>query len=855
MAKIKIVSNPYEREILYFSFNEDENKWEDIGNNNVNSRLREDESGKTFLPFKIKEIIDIIVEEYYTGTGKIEVVFEGTRDEFAEVEAVCQEEGMQGKIALTRDVRSLENARDILSDIKENFEVVHPIIENIVRDDERVKRDLNKVSDALDDIIPICVFGNYSAGKSTFINALVGSEILPSGGDPVTAKIYQIERSAQEDRAKIKFKYKEEDITLLFEGTTYRVQTGNQESEIIQEIDKTITDQKVNELTSMVSCALKLINGFEKKDKNSIVIGNVIELEIPFSRNGILGQSYNKFVIFDTPGSNSASNTEHSKVLAEALDGFSNGIPVWITQYDAMDSEDNASLCDKIFEIKALDKRFTMIVLNKADGSELPEEGFTTEQVREILEYNAVEKMYASGIYFVSSIMGLGAKNNGELKDKHYRKVYRSQQEMYLDPNDFDYMVLYQYNIMPEQMKNSAMEYCAKCENLVYANSGLYCIEKEMENFASKHSAYNKCRMVYMFLNDVIEETNKRITSRTESLKRTREARKKELESKKQQLIENIRKETQEKEIEFDRGSKAFLKSYVDGNLKYVYTVEELDARNSEIRKQNFSESNIQKQETEVDKSKKQIEDHLKSNWQNRSGDNVLNFIKSTVSEFNRDLQDLKKNKKEKDFAEREIDKATSDSLIQIVNEEYRKNILAAREILSDVLKKQWYADAQQLRNGLIEIITGSDALSAGQRNELSNIIINYRPLEFNDDADEIFIKKRFLRGNVLGFQLTDSEKLNIRRLSGTYNDKIRRNVNAMATEMNASCFASFQNWEHSLVSVIETNITEYNPQLRDMAEMIKEETDKIIELEKHQKTIGLSLEAITELMAWKVLE
>ena len=76
-----------------------------------------------------------------------------------------------------------------------------------------------------------------------------------------------------------------------------------------------------------------------------------------------------------------------------------------------------------------------------------------------------------------------------------------------------------------------------------------------------------------------------------------------------------------------------------------------------------------------------------------------------------------------------------------------------------------------------------------------------------------------------------------------------------MATEMNSSCFASFQNWEQSLASVIETNITEYNPQLRDMAEMIKEESDKIIELEKNQKTIGSSLEAIRELMAWKVLE
>ena len=41
-------------------------------------------------------------------------------------------------------------------------------------------------------VIPICVFGNYSAGKSTFINALIGREVLPSGGDPVTAKIYKI---------------------------------------------------------------------------------------------------------------------------------------------------------------------------------------------------------------------------------------------------------------------------------------------------------------------------------------------------------------------------------------------------------------------------------------------------------------------------------------------------------------------------------------------------------------------------------------------------------------------------------------------------------------------------------------
>ena len=121
--------------------------------------------------------------------------------------------------------------------------------------------------------------------------------------------------------------------------------------------------------------------------------------------------------------------------------------------------------------------------------------------------------------------MGLGAKNEGELVDKHYRKIYRSQQEMYSDPEDEDYATLYKYNIMPEQIKESAVEYSESCPSLIYANSGLYCIEREIENFGSKHSAYNKCQMVYLFLNAVIEETNKRITSRTESLKRTRAAR------------------------------------------------------------------------------------------------------------------------------------------------------------------------------------------------------------------------------------------------------------------------------------------------------------------------------------------
>ena len=512
MATIKIRSNPYERKIEYLSFKEQVGEWEEIQRSNPDSKLREDESGKSFLLFKIKEIVDIILDEYYVGSDKVNIVFEGTQEEYEEIEKICELLEISDKVSLKKTKVILENAKLILSETKEIFKTVQPVIEKIVRGDEDVKGDLNKVADALDDIIPICVFGTVSAGKSTFINSLVGHEILPSGDDPLTAKIYKIKMSDSEELARIKFKHWDSEIELLYEGKNFRIRKGNFEDEMLIELTEIMNENAESDMFSLINKALEFINGYEKKDMNSIEISDVIEVEVPFGKEGVLGRSRNKFVIFDTPGSNSNSNIDHSKVLADALHGFSNGIPVWVSQHESIDSNDNAKLCDDVLSIKALDKRFTMIVLNKAECSNLPESGFSARQVQNILEYNSVEKMYAGGIYFVSSIMGLGAKNDGNLTNKHYRKIYRSQQEMFSDPEDVDYATLYIYNIMPEQIKNEVVEYSKACSqtetDLIYANSGLFCIEQEMEDFASKYSAYNKCQMVYMFLNEVIYKTN-----------------------------------------------------------------------------------------------------------------------------------------------------------------------------------------------------------------------------------------------------------------------------------------------------------------------------------------------------------
>lgn len=523
MTKIKIRSNPYNREISYLTMDEATGQWVDVRETDERSRLRETDSERSFLPFKIKEIITIIIKEYYVGREKVQLYFEGTQDEYYEVEAVCESDDVKDKIELIRTNTILENARFIKGDIKEVFERVNPVIENIMKEDFSVKRGLNKVSQALDDVIPLCVFGNYSAGKSTFINALIGVELLPSGGDPVTAKIYEIRNSEFFDQAKISFEFHGERIEISIEGKEFRVLKGDSETDIVKSIKEEIDNEGSHELYAMVRIAMDILNNYEKKDKEVTEIGSVITLVVPFSTSGVIGNSSNKFVIFDTPGSNSNSNQDHAKVLAEAMDGFSNGIPLWVTQYDAHDTKDNAELCDKVLAIDSLDKRFTMIIFNKADDADLSEGGFSEKQVKEILEYRAIEKMYASGIFFVSSIMGLGGKNDGEFVDRFYRKTFRTQSPTFSDPEDIDYMSLYKYNIMPAQVKQNALDYCQKNENLIYVNSGLYCIEKEIENFASKHSSYNKCQMVLAFLSNVIDKTNARIDERTKVLKDARD--------------------------------------------------------------------------------------------------------------------------------------------------------------------------------------------------------------------------------------------------------------------------------------------------------------------------------------------
>ena len=58
--------------------------------------------------------------------------------------------------------------------------------------DSHTSRSLEALKKSLTQPIKVAIIGQFSSGKSTFLNALLGREVLPSGVTPITAKVCHI---------------------------------------------------------------------------------------------------------------------------------------------------------------------------------------------------------------------------------------------------------------------------------------------------------------------------------------------------------------------------------------------------------------------------------------------------------------------------------------------------------------------------------------------------------------------------------------------------------------------------------------------------------------------------------------
>ena len=853
MPKIKIISNPYKKETLYQKWDLENNQWIDINyENNRNSKLLKEELTHGFFPFKAKKIVDNIVQEYSLGEEQIELFFEGSADEFRELEAVCNDEQLQELVIPNKADLYLENARDILPKVRSLFQEMSPLIVQSAKQ-ESIERDLGRFTDASSDVVPVCVLGNYSVGKSTFINALIGSEILPSGTEPVTAKVYKISRSKFQDRAHLRFQYCGYNISIQFTEKETRFDDDVMENNLSIMLKEALSSIEDEDIVVRVNRVLSVINDFERESTNPEV-SDLIEVEIPFL-NGVLAKSQHPFVIFDTPGSNSASNARHLQVLKEAMANMTNGLPIFLSTPDALDSTDNENLYHIIRDLEELDSRFTMIVVNKADSAGIQRRGITKEEQMRILNQAVPKNLYSGGLFYISSIMGLGAKVGGKFFDYVYEDIYDAQESRYKDPDNKHYRKLYMFNIMPSQLKKRADELAVAQSDLVFANSGLFTIEKQIEEFAGKYSAYNKCFQSQMFLTRVIQITDQEIEDNKNQSESIRQDMRLKLEADKKCLIDELEDTAKSQEREYDSDYEGFMQDFLS-QAEEVFSVKELKEKEILLTKEHEESLGFQERINDEKKAREAMADNLKTNIVNVFKEHNTSAIKGVVDSFQSGYEAAKDSYQVRKSTRHEVDKQAADSLLLYVSKTYDNKLAEIYELLDIKSRKYWTDNTEKLRDILAKIVAGSDVLTDERRRELERIIITYQKISFLDSsAETIFTKENFQHririGNII---IWESDHLNIEKIVKTYNMGILQGANTRYESIQKSHHDSVTSWIQNLLDEIIRNIVSYSPELSKQAQNIRYMTEKIEELEKRQLRLKQYTMELQSMMDWKSL-
>ena len=834
MVTIKIISNPYRRETDFQKYEASTDSWMEIKVKNPNSKLLSEDIVKNFFPYKVKQIVEQLKEDYIAGNDTLKIFFEGTEDEYHELTEVCKE---YENVDTERSNTFIENARDILPKIVSIFTEVQPIVDKSIQSETRrrsIDRDIEKFTDASNDIVPICVLGNYSSGKSTFINALIGQEILPSGDMPVTAKIYKVAQSVDDEKATVCFQFKDNPIKVEITDEDYSIESVFGDL-LAERISKELDSCKAEPMSAKVSKCLDVVNS-QRADRKEV--SDLINIVIPF-RSSPLSESKNTFVIFDTPGSNTATYKEHFDILEDAMRDLSNGIPIYVAEYNSLDSCDNEKLYESIKNISQIDERFTMIVVNKADMANIKEENFDKDMEEMILEQAVPRNLYSGGIYFISSIMGLGSKNDGEFIDDHAAEFFEDNEKKYRDPGSRRYKQLYKYNIMPDQIKQSICNESEEAENKIFANSGLLAIEHEIVNFAEKYSAYDKCNQSDKYIEKIITATQEEI----DEIKADKEKKKKDLEDdledEKQALIESMEERSS---YLFDSYTNSYDES-LSGSRKgedFIFEVKDMESWEGQIKEAQEKAHNYSERMHDLHESRSAIF----GNFSRIGEENIGSIAKDFVD----DISDTWDNLWELRNVRTETDKDTADELIKVVTEDYNARLEKAATRLDKSSREYWEENSKSIRRALALIVTNSTTLDEDKKNELKEIIISYRELQL--DSEHVFTRAAFEK-KVAFFTFN---KIDLKKLVKSYNRDYHEAVTQVYDKLKESHNNSFDKWREQLVAKIRTNIVKYSPKLSERARRIEEETGMIHDLENTRSILQDYKEKIVSFRKWETI-
>lgn len=764
-SRMRIICNPFKKEIEYRWYDYNLNDFDEF--NSENSKLASAELVNATIQNRAYEIIEVINSECNVGNVGLEIIFIGTSSDYEDFCRVIDTHYNECNIKCIRDTNYYNSANEVMPQIKKRFANVRAALDEYTED--TIAKLIYKYNDAVKPSISLCIIGLYSAGKSAFINSIIGAEILPSDSDPTTARVCKIMYSKD---YRIKFQFDGKECVLTFHQGDYRP-NRNFDKDIIKKLQSIVNSQERHDEVYHMHEALVIINNY-KDEKHEI--SDIIEIEVPFVRTSLPVGEFD-FVIYDTPGSNSKNNEKHFEVLRDSLDGQTNALPIFLTTPDTMDAEDN----DKILRLiedagTALDSTNAIMVVNKSDekGSK------TLREKRDKRKELSITKWKSTRIFFVSSIMGIASKKDNpedpeQWLDEDMQEIYDEKKSKYAN----DERKLYEFNIVDKSKMDKMASYTDDAMTThLYRNSGLEAVEWEIAEYAQRYALYNKCHQASAYLQEAIDMCVENIQEAEDELNDALDDAKKKFDKKKSDLcgsLEDKKKEITAYNTEFQALMQSDFKSYTE-----LHHIVENDSD-----------------------AQKPLRGKLQKKW------------KEYKEEEKRD-----KVKKEKRWALSQIQ-----NYVEVIY-----NDLLTQFSISENSRivAFWDEKSTLFKNGCIEIVHDSNALTGEQKKILKSIVMSKNnmdtcKMELDLRKTGAIRHKRFLSIKL------KSEKFDVK---ACVSDIVRNFYGAVGNRINTTESENeknFKKWTDGLISKLVEELCRFNSDLDTSEKKIKELNAKVI--------------------------
>lgn len=419
-----------------------------------NSPLIEKAAQGNRLQEWIEELPEILKNEY--NDDSFDITFHGIMQDYDDIAEIFQN-------AMDLDVLSYVKLNRIpAKETTDKEKFIEDVFNEIIQGpfEELRSEDIKKsFSLAQSEDFEVCVVATMSAGKSTLINSMLGTKLMPSKQEACTAIITRIKDTASEE---------------------WQAEVYDKEERLI-ESHNTLTLETMNRLNSDVNVSTIKVNG-----------------NIPFVQSDDVS-----LILIDTPGPNNSRDPEHGKVQRKFLGTSSKSLVLYIMTGTFGNDDDNTLLNRVAESMKVNGKqskdRFIFVV-NKMDDRR-SEDGKTEDTLKRVKDYLKNHGINNPNLFPAAALPALNIqlmKNSAGLDEDtidetelFVKKLNRNEQ---LHFEDFAPLPLSVKGQIKDQLKKAEKENDKEQQALVH--TGIPSIEAAIRQYVQKYAKTAKIKNI-----------------------------------------------------------------------------------------------------------------------------------------------------------------------------------------------------------------------------------------------------------------------------------------------------------------------------------------------------------------------